>query len=345
MLRRRRYIIEDSSLDKGSQELLKVVLQLITQKNRLRSPKDINIKDLADVSGYSVSKARKWQMGEEVYDSASRLTYMATTLNADPILLFKVLINQVSADEALKITAQSLKKQQILVSRLLVPEIEEEPDVFVQHPHMINPIRQRLRNKVARIMQFGHRTADDYFDTVETATLFGVSQRTVQWWLDTKKLTTDRTSGGHARIRYSQILDFIQSRGAFSPFEDFINKRIIFIDTEANLAGLKKAFKNWRGYDIHYESDPNKAMEIIGTLNPEFILASADMPDLEISTLLSVLKKVKSSNLQGFIVMKNKGDRKKYLEMGANMIIHRPIKADHVKDMIIKIEAEQLANP
>ena len=344
MLRRRRYIIQDALIDKGSNELLKLVLQLMVQKHKLRTTKDINVKDLAVITGYSVSKARKWLLGEEIYDSVSRLVFMAASLQVEPILLFRVLINQISCNDALKIATQSLKKQQAILSRLILSEIHEEPDVFVQHPQMINPVRQRLRNKVARVMQLGHRTSDDYFDTVEVAMLFGVSQRTVQWWLDTKKLIADRTSGGHARIRYSQIMDFIKQRDAFSPFEDFINKRILFIDTPARLTALKRIFNKWRGYDVHYEEDPEKAIEAIGTLNPEFIIASSDVNSLNISALLGVLKKIKSSNLQGFLVVKNKTDKKKYIEMGANMIIIRPFKNEHLKDIIMKIEAEQLAN-
>lgn len=135
--------------------------------------------------------------------------------------------------------------------------------------------------------------SDQWISTKQAAELLGVSQRTVQNWVDEGKLNSSRTAGGHRRLNPQEISQFIQ--GSFqhqttqrhlanvepeNSLDDIL--RVLIIEDDFNLLRLcELRFTQFTiPHKLYLTANPFHGLIQIGKHQPHIIFTDLKMPQV-----------------------------------------------------------------
>lgn len=122
----------------------------------------------------------------------------------------------------------------------------------------------------------------EYYTTIQTAKLLGVSVRTVQLWVENGTLEAWKTAGGHRRIVAQSVDDYIQ-RQTTSNSGSSDNKRVLVVEDNPTVCKFyEAAIKSWDlPIDVVVKQNGFDGLVEIGRQTPDLLIADIYMPGMD----------------------------------------------------------------
>ncbi len=114
-------------------------------------------------------------------------------------------------------------------------------------------------------------------------------------------------------------------------------KKILAVDDEPNILLSIEFILEQEGYDVHTACDGKEAMEMAEKVEPDLVLLDIAMPNkdgYEVCTLLRKHEKLASVKVVMLTAKGQSLDKKKGLEVGANVYLTKPFGADELLQTI-----------
>ncbi len=118
---------------------------------------------------------------------------------------------------------------------------------------------------------------------------------------------------------------------------------ILAVDDEPNILLSLEYILEQEGYDVHVARDGDEALELAERIRPDLILLDVAMPRKDGYEVCRVLRGNEDMASTKVVMLTAKGqplERKKGLEVGADMYVTKPFSADDLLDKIRKVLAE-----
>ena len=135
-----------------------------------------------------------------------------------------------------------------------------------------------------------------FLGTVEVARIIGMSRITVHGWIKQGDLKAVRTPGRHFRVRPSDLVSFLRSKGAYIPEElrQAVEKRFLVVGAQQpTLELLHQAFKEVSGdkllsWDV--QENPLGALMAMGAMPPDVIILCTPLPGIRETDMIRQMK-------------------------------------------------------
>ncbi|GAA6138761.1 hypothetical protein NBRC116583_25080 [Arenicella sp. 4NH20-0111] len=122
----------------------------------------------------------------------------------------------------------------------------------------------------------------EYYTTIETSKLLGVSVRTVQLWVENGALEAWKTAGGHRRIVAKSVQDHIEGR---EPTDATPNnkKRVLVVEDNPTVAKFyQAAIDSWsQPIEVVTKQDGFEGLLDIGQSPPDLLISDIYMPGMD----------------------------------------------------------------
>lgn len=121
----------------------------------------------------------------------------------------------------------------------------------------------------------------EYYTTIQTSKLLGVSVRTVQLWVENGTLEAWKTAGGHRRIVAKSVDDYILKQTAGN--SNTSSKRILIVEDNPTVCKFyEAAIKSWNlPIEIVIKQDGFDGLVEIGRQTPDLLIADIYMPGMD----------------------------------------------------------------
>jgi excisionase family DNA binding protein len=125
-----------------------------------------------------------------------------------------------------------------------------------------------------------------YISTREAADLLGISLRTAQLWVENGALLAWKTSGGHRRILLHSVQKILDERKNASA-ESFPDSpqavKIAIVEDDPDVVSLLKMTIEGLAFasSVQTRSDGFKGLIMLGTFQPDVLIADLNMPDMD----------------------------------------------------------------
>ncbi len=148
-------------------------------------------------------------------------------------------------------------------------------------------------------------TPKDYYTTIETAKLLGVSVRTIQLWVESGALEAWKTAGGHRRVVAKSVEDYIAGRETQGRKPKGKNKRILVVEDNPTVAKFyKAAIDSWgKPIDVVIKHDGFEGLLDIGQSPPDLLISDIYMPGMDGLQMIRSLYKSQQLTSEKIIVI------------------------------------------
>ena len=189
------------------------------------------------------------------------------------------------------------------------------------------------------------------FSSRDVGRLVGADPSSVNRWIDTGKLNAYRTPGGHRRVRYPDLVDFLERCGMPLPDELVSQRRSLLLvdDDPLFLRSMRRSLtRNDRNLKIETCGSGVEALILIGARRPDVVLLDVYMPGIDGA---EVCEKIRSNPATaGVLVIAATGRPSPALERrmrraGANVFLAKPFKAAAILDAIRSEPIPMVAQP
>lgn len=167
--------------------------------------------------------------------------------------------------------------------------------------------------------------------TIEAAKLMGVARCSVNNWIQSKKLKTYTTPGGHYRIMKKELKRFIEACN-YPPIQEWEQdlQKILIVDDEKIVLKILTAMLEKNIPDILIKTADNgfDAGDLVHTFNPDLIILDIGMKELD---GFEVCKRIKSrsstQNIKIIIITGLMGEdlKDKAFMCGADGFLNKPV--------------------
>ena len=143
-----------------------------------------------------------------------------------------------------------------------------------------------------------------YYSTIETSKLLGVSVRTVQLWVENGDLEAWKTAGGHRRISAKSVEDYQQRKESIEP-PISAAKRVLIVEDNPTISKFYQAAINSWGLPITtiVKSNGFEGLVEIGRESPDLLIADIYMPGLDGLQMIRSLYKSELLSGENIIVI------------------------------------------
>jgi len=132
----------------------------------------------------------------------------------------------------------------------------------------------------------------EWVGTREAADLMGVSQRTIQKWVDSGLLKSSKTLGGHRRLDMREVVEYARKRDAVlsgespAPAEaqgaDNVLRVVLVEDDPAFRQLCQLQMQGFRvPHQLHIASNGYQGMRMVGAVKPHLLLSDLRMPGID----------------------------------------------------------------
>lgn len=139
----------------------------------------------------------------------------------------------------------------------------------------------------------------DYYTTIQTAKLLGVSVRTVQLWVENGELEAWKTAGGHRRIVISSVENYLTRHKSSESSLSSDVKRILIVEDNPTVAKFyQAAISSWKlPIEVVVAEDGFNGLIEIGRRPPDLLVSDIYMPGMDGLQMIRSL--YKSAQLSG----------------------------------------------
>lgn len=192
--------------------------------------------------------------------------------------------------------------------------------------------------------------AEQWISTKQAAELLGVSQRTIQNWVDSGKLKSSRTAGGHRRLNPEDVKNLLQANhfpGTISTISTVQVKttladeqlRILIVEDDISLLRLcELRFAEFAiPHALYLAANAYQGLIIVGKYQPHIIFTDLKMPQIDgLQMIREIIKLPEMQQTQ--IVVVTGLEAKDIMEMGqlpeGLMVLPKPIPFNTVETLL-----------
>ena len=116
--------------------------------------------------------------------------------------------------------------------------------------------------------------------------------------------------------------------------------KILAVDDEPNILLSLEYILEQEGYDVHVARDGDEALEMAQRIRPDLILLDVAMPRKDGYEVCRILRQTQDLAGTKVVMLTAKGqplERKKGLEVGADLYITKPFSTDDLLDKIRRV--------
>jgi excisionase family DNA binding protein len=121
----------------------------------------------------------------------------------------------------------------------------------------------------------------DWLTLGQAAKYLGMAQSTIRKWSDQGRLPAFYTPGGHRRYRRSDLDEFLERGGTFSPRRAEGRRLILIVDDDARLREFVRVNLEMEGYAVREAADATEGLAALEDEPPDLILLDVMMPQVD----------------------------------------------------------------
>ncbi len=194
-------------------------------------------------------------------------------------------------------------------------------------------------------------TTSDDMSTHDVAKLCGVAPRTVLRWVDAGVLPGYQTGGGRRRIRRSDLLEFMRTRGMALPGELAPDRRRVAIvdDDRLHVQLLTRMLTTeYPGLEIESAADGFAAGALVFDFRPNLIFLDLVMPGMDGFEVCRRIRADPSFDDVGIVVVTGHltdAWRQRLAELGADESLVKPFRRRDIQPLLQRFVPEGLQGP
>jgi excisionase family DNA binding protein len=121
----------------------------------------------------------------------------------------------------------------------------------------------------------------DWLTLGQAAKYLGMAQSTIRKWSDNGRLPAFYTPGGHRRYRRSDLDQFLERGGTFSPRRAEGRRLILIVDDDERLREFVRVNLEMEGYAVREASNATEGLAALEDEPPDLILLDVMMPQVD----------------------------------------------------------------
>jgi excisionase family DNA binding protein len=177
------------------------------------------------------------------------------------------------------------------------------------------------------------------YSSRQVGKLVGADPSSVNRWIDSGKLRAYRTPGGHRRVLYDDLVEFLEQCGMPLPDELLPERKsLLLVDDDAlYLRSLRRSLTRAdRSLQVEACTSGVEALILIGARKPDVVVLDVFMPGID---GIEVCEKIKSNpETQNTMVIAvtgrpSSGLEKKVTKAGASAFLAKPFKAAQLLEL------------
>ncbi len=179
----------------------------------------------------------------------------------------------------------------------------------------------------------------DYYTTIETAKLLGVSVRTVQLWVESGVLDAWKTAGGHRRIVAKSVQDYLGDQNQTANVVTSSRKRVLVVEDNPTVAKFYQAAIDslQQDIDVIVKQDGFEGLLEIGQSPPDILISDIYMPGMDGLQMIRSLYKSQQLSSNKIIVISGLSDES-IAERGGIpsdvVFFKKPVNVDQLKKLV-----------
>ncbi len=180
-------------------------------------------------------------------------------------------------------------------------------------------------------------TKKDYYTTSEVAKILQVAVGSVINWVDDNKINAIVTPGGHRKIPYKDLIDFLKTHNYDIPSKLLDKKLVYLVDDEESIhTFFKKVFEKMDNTDLRCFLSGTEALISIGRQIPQIIIVDILMPDIDgIQVIKNIKSKQELSKVYIIAISADINKKPVAIESGANLFLKKPFDLNEFKEAIL----------
>jgi excisionase family DNA binding protein len=127
----------------------------------------------------------------------------------------------------------------------------------------------------------------DWLTLGQAAKYLGMAQSTIRKWSDSGRLPAFYTPGGHRRYRRSDLDQFLERGGSFTPRRGEGRRLILIVDDDDKLREFVRVNLEMEGYSVREASSAEEGLAALDEEPPDLILLDVMMPQVDGWEMLS----------------------------------------------------------
>jgi len=170
-----------------------------------------------------------------------------------------------------------------------------------------------------------------YLKSKEAAKYLGISRSSLSNWARQKLLNAAITPGGHYRFLQEELDKFAQKRGfeTVGNLENEDTKILVIDDDKMFRKFVSEALEVFDGYELREASDGMEGALIIGSWNPDLVIADLRMPNMNGIDFCKMLRKNEDTNDVEVIIASaylSEEIKKQIQSLKINIILEKPVR-------------------
>jgi excisionase family DNA binding protein len=121
----------------------------------------------------------------------------------------------------------------------------------------------------------------DWLTLGQAAKYLGMAQSTIRKWSDNGRLPAFYTPGGHRRYRRSDLDQFLERGGTFTPRRAEGRRLILIVDDDDRLREFVRVNLEMEGYAVREASNATEGLAALEDEPPDLILLDVMMPEVD----------------------------------------------------------------
>jgi excisionase family DNA binding protein len=121
----------------------------------------------------------------------------------------------------------------------------------------------------------------DWLTLGQAAKYLGMAQSTIRKWSDNGRLPAFYTPGGHRRYRRSDLDQFLERGGTFSPRRAEGRRLILIVDDDERLREFVRVNLEMEGYAVREAANATEGLAALEDESPDLILLDVMMPQVD----------------------------------------------------------------
>jgi excisionase family DNA binding protein len=170
-----------------------------------------------------------------------------------------------------------------------------------------------------------------YFKSTEAAKYLGISRSSLSNWVRQELLNVGTTPGGHYRFTKDELDKFALERGfEISGFIDNEQTRILVIDDDEMFRRfMSEALEVFDGYELREAKDGMEGALILGSWNPDLVVADLRMPNMNGIEFCRLLRKNENTSDVEVIVASaylSPEVKDELSKLGVTIVMEKPVR-------------------
>lgn len=181
----------------------------------------------------------------------------------------------------------------------------------------------------------------DLITLTEAGDICGVTRNTIWRWIKTGNIRAAATAGGHHRIRYDDLKNFIQKKNMSNRYRDYFDKsRILIVDDEPQIQKFLRKLLTARGFEVEIASDGFEAGILVMKNSPHLIILDLYMPNMNGFEVCKYLKNDPATRKIKIIAISGKNteeDEAEILGLGADIFMPKPLRKNILLNEVLSL--------